>query len=77
MCPPVGKAHSSMSEERESMPVKFILYKFFFFSFIVPTFTCRSIHITQLVASAAVALVGAINVGTLLTAGIALTLIEV
>lgn len=44
---------------------------------IVRTFTRRSIYITQLEASAAVALVGAINVGTLLTAGIALTLIEV
>lgn len=46
-------------------------------STLVNVFTCISIHVTQLVASAAITLIGAINIGTLLTAGAALALIKI
>lgn len=40
-------------------------------------FTSYAIYVTELVATATVTLVGAIHVGTLLTAWVALTLIQI
>lgn len=41
------------------------------------TFTCHAVDVTELVSTATVALVGAVHVGTLLTAWVALTFIQV
>lgn len=41
------------------------------------TFTGHAIYVTELVATATVTLVGAVHVGTLLTAWVALTLIQI
>lgn len=78
MCPPVGKAHSSMSKENHTadmLNVHFQIRNHILTCLL--TFTSGSIDITQLVPSATVALIRAINVGTLLTAGIALTFIHI
>lgn len=50
---------------------KYLLTRFSF------TFTGHAIHITELVATATVALVGAVHVGALLTARVALALIQI
>lgn len=44
---------------------------------IVFTFTSQAIHVTELVATATVALVGAVHVGTLLTARVAVALVQI
>lgn len=41
------------------------------------TFTRNAIDVTELESTTAVALVGAIHIGTLLTTGVALTLIQI
>lgn len=44
---------------------------------LINIFTGHAIDVTELVASAAVTLVGAVDVGTLLAARVALTLIQI
>lgn len=50
---------------------KYLLKRFHF------TFTSHAIYVTELVATATVTLVGAVHVGTLLTAWVAVTLIQI
>lgn len=46
-------------------------------STLIYIFTSHAVYVTELVATATVTLVGAVHVGTLLTARVALTLIQI
>lgn len=77
MCPPVGSAHSSMSEDRHTVTSSIVQMMEFDSKHEPLTFTGDPVHVTQLVTAATVTLIGSVNIGALLTAGVAVAFVEV
>lgn len=77
MCPPVGSAHSSMSAEQHTVTSSAVPMMEFYSKHQPLTFTGDPVHITQLVTAATVTLIGSVNIGALLTAGVAVAFVEV